>query len=157
MLRWKNSLLILLVTAISVAQTSDFLDPSIRRVGEHLACLCGGCKNSVGSCPMLGCHYATPKREQIRKMLAEGKADQQIVDTFVKEQGIQTLVTPPAEGFNLLAWLMPFIMIGLGLAAIAMFIRRFSAKRATAGAPDIDHEALERYHDQIEKETSKLE
>lgn len=133
------------------------LDPNVRRVGEKLACLCGGCKNSVGSCPMLGCHYATPKREQIRKALLEGKTDQQIVDAAVKEEGLQALVTPPAEGFNLLAWVMPFVMIGLGLLAIGFFIKHMNAKRVAAGAPELHSEELDRYHDQIEKETSKLE
>ena len=148
----------LLFVAISLAQTSDMLDPNIRRVGEKLACLCGGCKNSVCSCPMLGCHYATPRREQIRTALAAGQKDQDIVDAVVKEQGIQALVTPPAEGFNILAWLMPFIAIGVGLLLIALFIKHMSAKRAAAaGAPDVPAEVLDRYHDQIEKETSKLD
>jgi cytochrome c-type biogenesis protein CcmH/NrfF len=155
--RWRSSFLVLLVTAISLAQTSDLLDPNVRRVGEKLACLCGGCKNSVGSCPMLGCHYATPKREQIQKALAEGRNDQQIVDAAVKEQGLQALVTPPAEGFNILAWVMPFAMIGVGLLAIAFFIRHMNAKRVAADAPGLPNEALDRYHDQIEKETAKLE
>src|SRR5579872_6178194 len=157
MSRWKSSLLILIVTAVALAQTSDFLDPNIKRGGERLACLCGGCKNSVGSCPMLGCHYATPAREKIRKMQAAGFTDQQIADAFVKEQGIQALVTPPAEGFNILAWVMPFVAIGLGLLAITYFIRRMSAKRAAAEAPDLPRELLDKYHDQIEKETSRLE
>ena len=157
MSRWRSSFLAVLVTAISLAQTSDLLDPNVRRVGEKLACLCGGCKNSVGSCPMLGCHYATPKREQIAKMQAEGKSDQQIIDAAVKQEGLQALSTPPAEGFNVLAWLMPFVMIGLGLLAIALFVKRMSAKRAAAETLEIDTQALDRYHDQIEKETSKLE
>ena len=140
-----------------MAQTSDLLDPNVRRVGERLACLCGGCKNSVGSCPMLGCHYATPKREQIAKMLGGGKDEQQIVNAAVKQEGLQALVTPPAEGFNVMAWWMPFIMIGLGLVAIGFFIKRMSAKRAAAGTPELDNEVLDRYHDQIEKETSRLE
>src|SRR5208337_1570421 len=118
MSRWRSSFLVLLVTGISLAQTSDLLDPSVRRVGEKLACLCGGCKNSVGSCPMLGCHYATPKREQIAKMLAEGRSDQQIVDAQMRQEGLQALVTPPIEGFNSLMWVMPFVMIGVGLLAI---------------------------------------
>ena len=156
--RWRSSFLVLLVTAISLAQTSDLLDPNVRRVGEKLACLCGGCKNSVGTCPMLGCHYATPKRAQIRKALEEGKSDDQIVAAAVKEQGLQALVTPPAEGFNILAWLMPVVMIGLGLLAIALFLRHMNAKRAAAAnAPEVPAEVLDRYHEQIEKETSKLE
>lgn len=157
MSRWRSSFLVLLVTGISLAQTSDLLDTNVRRVGEKLACLCGGCKNSVGSCPMLGCHYATPKREQIAKMLSEGRSDQQIVDAQMRQEGLQALVTPPAEGFNSLMWVMPFVMIGVGLLAIWFFIKHMQAKRVVAGAPQLHDEVLERYHDQIEKETSKLE
>ena len=157
MSRWRSSFLVLLVTAVSLAQTSDLLDPSVRRVGEKLACLCGGCKNSVGSCPMLGCHYATPKREQIAKMLAEGRSDQQIVDAQMRQEGLQALVTPPIEGFNSLMWVMPFVMIGIGLLAIWFFIKHMQAKRVAAGVPELHDAVLERYHDQIEKETSKLE
>ena len=157
MSRWRSSFLVLLVTGISLAQTSDLLEPNVRRVGEKLACLCGGCKNSVGSCPMLGCHYATPKREQIAKMLAEGRSDQQIVDAQMRQEGLQALVTPPIEGFNSLMWVMPFVMIGVGLLAIWFFIKHMQAKRVAAGAPELHDAVLERYHDQIEKETSKLE
>ncbi|MGA2601917.1 MAG: cytochrome c-type biogenesis protein CcmH [Bryobacteraceae bacterium] len=157
MSRWRSSFLVLLVTGISLAQTSDLLEPNVRRVGEKLACLCGGCKNSVGSCPMLGCHYATPKREQIAKMLAEGRSDQQIVDAQMRQEGLQALVTPPIEGFNSLMWVMPFVMIGVGLLAIWFFIKHMQAKRVAAGGPELHDEVLERYHDQIEKETSKLE
>jgi cytochrome c-type biogenesis protein CcmH len=146
-----------LVTAVSLAQTSDMLDPNVRRVGERLACLCGGCKNSVGSCPMLGCHYATPKREQIAKMLAEGRKDDQIVEAAVKQEGLQALVTPPVEGFNSIMWVMPFLMIGFGLVAIWFFVKHMRGKRAAAGAPELHDEVLDRYHDQIEKETSRLE
>lgn len=106
---------------------------------------------------MLGCHYATPKRDLIKEALAKGQSDQQIVDAVVREQGIQALVTPPAEGFNVLAWVMPFLMIALGLAAVAFFIRHMNSKRAAAGAPEMADEVLSRYHEQIEKETSKLD
>lgn len=147
----------MVVTVMGLAQTSNMLDPNVRRVGEKLACLCGGCKNSVGSCPMLRCESATPKRAEIKSMLDQGKTDQEIVDRVVREEGIRALVTPPAVGFNRMMWLMPFFMIAAGLMAIWFFVQHMRSKRLAAEAPQLEDEVLQRYHEQIEKETSKLE
>ena len=59
---------------------------------------------------MLECHYSLPAREKIGGMQKTGMRDQQIVDTFVKERGIVALAAPPMQGFNLLGWIMPFIV-----------------------------------------------
>ena len=146
-----------MIAVASLAQTaSQLVTPEIRRVGDKLACLCGSCKNTVASCPLLGCHYAEPSRQKIAKFQNMGMSDQGIIDTFVKETGLSALAVPPAEGFNMLAWIMPFLMIGVGLAAIWLFIRRIRPKRA-ATAPQLDNEALSKYHEQIEKDLAKLD
>jgi cytochrome c-type biogenesis protein CcmH len=154
---WKNSLLILVAALLSFAQSDPsvaVLTPAVKRVGARLACLCGSCKNSVADCAMLHCHYSGPAREKIAQMLAQGMSDDRIVDSFVKEQGLRALVVPPAEGFNVMAWVMPFVVIALGLWAIWLFIRRF---RKPSTVPELDPAVLERYRDRIEKDLSKLE
>ena len=62
---------------------------------------------------------------------------------------------PPTQGFALFAWTAPYLALLAGLVAIWAFVRRFSAKRAPA--PEIDPKILERYHDRIEDEISKLD
>ncbi len=155
--RLLSKLSLILAAALCLAQSSsDVTNPNVRRVGERLACLCGSCKNTVATCVMLGCHYSSPAKEKIAKMAAEGKSDQEIVDSFVKAEGLKALAMPPAEGFSLLSWTMPFIAIGLGLLAILAFVKQ---KRQTvpAAAPQIDKATLDRYHDQIEKDLAKLD
>lgn len=148
--------LLLLVAGLCLAQSSsDMLTPAIRRVGDRLACLCGSCKNTVATCQMLGCHYSAPARERIAKLQAQGMADDAIVDDFVKKEGKRALAAPPAEGFHLLSWAMPFISIGLGLWVIYLFIKRYQ-RPATAAAP-IDRAALDRYKDEIDSDLAKLE
>jgi cytochrome c-type biogenesis protein CcmH len=145
----------LLLAALCLGQvSSELVTPEIRRVGNRLACLCGSCKNSVGDCAMLACHYSKPARERIKAMQIDGKSDDAIIDEFVKSDGIKALVVPPAEGFNVLAWAMPFVMIGLGLASIWWFLRRYS-KPSTA--PAVDPRVLDRYRDTIEKNVSNLD
>lgn len=156
MRRWKSSLLILLLSAVCLPQgATEVLSPEVRRVGEKLACKCG-CNNTVSSCAMLHCHYSDPAREKIQALQKEGKSDDQIVSTFVQQEGLSALASPPAEGFNLLAWVMPWIAVGLGLLAVAWFVKRYHPKRA-ATAPQIDDEMLARYRDRIDKDMAKLE
>ena len=149
--------LLLLVTGyLCIAQvSSDFLPPEVRRVGRRLACLCGACKNSVGDCPMIGCHYSAPARTRIAEMQKSGMNDDAIVAVFVKEQGLKALVVPPAEGFNLLAWWMPVAAIALGLIAIYAWITRM--KKPAAGAPELDPAVLDKYRDSIDRDLAKLE
>ena len=148
----KNSLL-LLVALVAMAQDS-LIPPAVRRVGEKLACLCGACKNTVGTCDMMGCHYTAPKREQIAGLLAKGMSDDSIIDTIVKEVGLKALSEPPSSGFNAMALLMPFVMIAIGLSAIYWFIQNNrKPKPLEAIAPEI----LERYHQMAEKEIEKLD
>jgi cytochrome c-type biogenesis protein CcmH len=151
----RTLILVLAALGLALAQTpSQLLTPEMKRVGDKLACLCGSCKNTVANCAMLECHYSLPARQKIVKMLAAGVSDQQIIDSFVKEQGLKALAVPPAEGFNLLAWVMPFAAIAGGLALIGVFIRRY---RKPAAVPEIDPKLVERYHERMERDLAQLE
>ena len=89
-------------------------------------------------------------------MQKAGMSDQSIIDTFVKEMGIVALAVPPARGFNLLGWVMPFVAIGLGLVAIVIYWKRFHRPVAAATAtaePVID----EKYRQRIEAEMADLD
>lgn len=159
MAAWKRIVLLAALAGLLIGQDGAALvTPAVRRVGMRLACLCGTCRNSVGDCAMLECGYCKPARLKIAQMQAAGKTDDEIVASFVKGQGVQALIAPPASGFNLLAWVMPFVAIALGLVAIAWFLKRFGVRRAAAeGGPELDPETLRRYQEQIEKDMAKLE
>ena len=107
---------------------------------------------------MLECHYTKPMREKIAAMQKLGMNDDEIVKATVKQNGLQALAAPPEEGFHLLAWLMPWFVVSLGLVAIWLFIRRLNRKKAAfEAAPELDPEVLNRYRDNIEKDLAKLD
>ena len=107
---------------------------------------------------MLQCSHADPARQKIAALQKEGKSDDSIIKTFIAESGLSALAVPPAEGFNLLAWWMPYIMLGVGLIALLWFMKRYNPKHAPASSmPEVDPELLARYRDRIDKEVSKLE
>jgi len=159
MSKWKTSLLVVALGAITLAQEpvgvseSGIMSAPVRRVGMRLACLCGSCKNTVGDCAMLQCEYCSPTRRRIAEMQATGKSDDSIVAAMVAERGRGALSAPPTRGFALTAWLMPFVAILLGLAAIWAFLRRLAAQRALA--PAVDPAILDRYQERIEKDSAE--
>jgi cytochrome c-type biogenesis protein CcmH len=135
--------------------------PDIRRVGDHLACKCGSCNNTVATCQMLECHYSSPARQKIASELKQGKSDQEIIQGFVKEAGVAALAAPPAAGFNLLGYIMPFVAIMLGLAAILVYWQRFHKREVPASGNDTAAPATpvidEKYRRQIEAEMSEMD
>jgi cytochrome c-type biogenesis protein CcmH/NrfF len=155
MRKLKSSVLLLLVSAVCLPQSgTNLVTPDIRRVGDRLACKCGACNNTIATCSMLQCHYSHPAREKIGEMQKAGIGDQQIVDAFVKEQGLAALASPPMQGFYLLGWIMPFIALGLGLGAVTLWIKRF---RKPAPLPVLDVPADDRYSKRIEQELADLD
>jgi cytochrome c-type biogenesis protein CcmH len=155
-LRWKSSLLALALTAVTLGQTGTPLqNPQVRRLGEQLACLCG-CGSSVTSCNMLQCHFSEPARDKLLAMVTAGNSDSDIMASFVKENGTRVLLKPPAEGFNLVGWVMPFVALAIGLAVVWWWMQR-SQRPMPAGAPGLDLETMSRYQERIEKDLAKLD
>ena len=95
-------------------------------VAEELACLCGSCPNRpLDECR---CGYAGEQRERIAKELEGGKTKDQVIAGFVGEFGVRIFVTPPKEGFNLMAWFMPFFGIVIGGYAVRSVMKGWKRK-----------------------------
>lgn len=158
MQKFRNSLLLLVLAAVCLPQTAtQLVTPEIRRVGDKLACKCGVCNNTVATCQMLECHYSLPARQKIATLQQQGQSDESIIDTFVKESGISALASPPAEGFNILGYLMPILGVVAGFGAILLYLKKSKQKRIPATVSPLDNEMLARYKERIDKDMAKLE
>lgn len=114
-------------------------------------CICG-CNQLLGGCNHLGCPSSQPMLRELTALVDQGKSDGAIVTHFVDKYGLAVLSAPPASGFNLTAWAMPFVALAVGAIAVVTFVRRFRAKWATAPAADID---LAKYQRKVEEELEK--
>ena len=126
----------------------------VRRVGARLQCQCG-CKDSVATCSMLECSFSKPAKEKIAKMQAVGMADDQIVQSFIRDNGAGIYLAPPSA----FGWIIPYASIGVGLLVIWAFLKKYRKPKplAEVGPIELDDPALEKYRDQIEKDLAKLE
>jgi cytochrome c-type biogenesis protein CcmH len=157
MQRLRISLLVLALAAICLAQGGNpLLNERVRRLGERLECQCG-CGASVTSCNMLQCHFSDPARRKLLAMVNAGESDDAILASFVKQFGPRILMSPPATGFNLIGWVMPFVGIAIGLAFVWWVIKRFRRPLAVAGGSGLDAATLARYEERIERDLEKLE
>ena len=110
-------------------------DPvSFQDLEESLTCQCG-CGLTVHSCNHLQCPSAIPLREEIRAQMNEGKDKAAILAYFSNKYGEKILSAPTAVGFNLVAWVTPFVVVGLGGVFLGIAVKRWSARSRSAEAP----------------------
>jgi cytochrome c-type biogenesis protein CcmH len=140
-----------ILAAVYAQDPTSYLTPDVLRVGSRLACRCGGCRNTVGDCPMLHCGSSDPTRRRIFEMQKQGMSDDAIVDTFVKEEGIVALATPPSHGLGpIITWLGPGIALLLGFGVYSWYVRRNRQQPATL--MPVDQAVLDRFKAQIDRE-----
>lgn len=78
-------------------------------------------------------------RGEVRTLLAEGASERQILDHFVAKYGERILATPKAQGFNLLAYVMPVVGLLVGSLLVFVVLRRAlpaGLAQPGRGAPD---------------------
>lgn len=110
-----------------------------RETSEALVCQCG-CNMILYVCNHQNCPSATPFREEIERQIREGKGKDAIVASFVEKNGPVVLSAPPARGFDLAAWVMPFVALLLGGVFLLSFLgarrrTRAAARAAAASTP----------------------
>ncbi len=107
-------------------------------------------------------HYseaASRIRKQIREMLSAGKSEEEILDYYVAEYGERILASPRARGFNILAYVLPWVGLAAGIAALGLALRRWLSRGtanetdalSTESAPDAE------YDERIERELRRLD
>ncbi len=103
----------------------------LKEVTQELVCLCGTCNHeSLTSCI---CGFAEEQRQDIGQALDAGQSKEQIIARLIDEYGSMVLAAPPAEGFNLVAWLTPFALLIFGVVVLRAVL--VSWRRSQKSAP----------------------
>ncbi len=97
----------------------------------NMACLCG-CGTTLKTCPHEDCSFGIPAKREIRQMVDGGTGRTQIVDRMVKTRGEAILAAPTFSGFNVMAWVTPFVAIIIVGSLVAMILKRWAGNRPSA-------------------------
>jgi cytochrome c-type biogenesis protein CcmH len=100
------------------------------RAATTLLCDCGCNPQSVKEC---ACGRADEMRMALAKDASSGKSADQIIAAYVSKYGQKILVSPPATGFNLIAWAGPAFGLLAATVMITIMIRRW--RRTSAASP----------------------
>jgi len=103
------------------------------RAATSLLCDCGCHPQSVKDC---ACSRADEMREALALDARSGKSGDAIIASYVSKYGQKILVSPPAAGFNLIAWSGPAIGL-LGAAVMIAFMIRRWRKTSAALASEL--------------------
>ena len=117
--------IVLLGPVVSGSSASSGPVPTQKSIEGSLTCQCGGCNRTVASCDHYGCGSREEIRGLIQKEIAAGKDETAILQDMTLRYGVQVLATPPAQGFNLSAWILPILGLTVGLAAVMLIVRRW--------------------------------
>ena len=93
----------------------------VLRVTDNIVCTCGCPTTVVSAC---SCGRAGEMNREVRAKLEAGESDEEIYDFYIAQFGAQVLAAPRAEGFNLLGWILPFVVLGLGAGVVVAAYRR---------------------------------
>ncbi len=85
---------------------------------------------------------AQQMRGLVKDQLAEGKSPDEVKAYFVSKYGEWILLSPKPRGFNLLAYLLPVLLVVGGGAFIWVLVRKWSAPPVTESNPSSTDSAL---------------
>lgn len=145
-------LVLAVLTAVAQAPSALASTPESKAVEANLICQCG-CTMVVNVCD---CGTADQIRADIQKKLDQGMTRDQILASYVKTYGEKVLAAPTKKGFNLTAWVTPFVAVLLGAGVILLAIRRwvgtFRGEETVEVNGTTDNEELRKYSDRLQSE-----
>jgi cytochrome c-type biogenesis protein CcmH len=112
----------ILIAALSISYAT--LRPTVGQVSEGLTCQCG-CGLTVANCNHPTCRFSVPMRTEIQRMIDRGMSQDAIIGFYRHKYGEKILSAPTTDGFNLLAWVMPFAAIVFGGGLIGLVFTRW--------------------------------
>ncbi len=140
----------LLLPVAVLAQEPKDISRGYKEACDRLVCQCG-CNEQLTVCAMQNCSSATPMRAEIRERLSNGESVEKIVASFVDRVGKKVLSAPTMQGFDVTAWIMPFMILCLGLVVVGwIVVKMVHPTAAVETTPDT-------YDPRVDKELREFE
>lgn len=108
-------------------------------ISEEMRCLVCQNESLAGSRSDL----ANDLRREIRILIKEGKSDDQIRSFMVERYGDFVLYRPPVKPVTWLLWIGPFVILGLGIVGLLMYLRRRNSSVPTIALTDADNQKID--------------
>jgi len=101
---------VLLLLMLSLPLTGAGVD-RFNALGHRMMCSCG-CGQVLLECNHVGCPRSDGMRNELAAGIDRGDSDDLVLQSFVQKYGATILAAPTTSGFNRIAWVMPFLVLG---------------------------------------------
>lgn len=162
---------LLVVCAMTLLLGAGDPDARFKDLGHHMMCTCG-CGQVLLECNHVGCQSSDRMRVELATALgmtngdgaigvdpqggAGNATDDAIYKWFAQKYGQTVIAAPATTGFSRVAWIMPFLLLFLGIAGLVALVRAWKNRPAPALAGGIAMPTgpeLDRFREQARKET----
>ena len=143
----------LALVAILIAFTVGATDSSARfdKDSHEMMCVCS-CNQLLGECNHVGCPDSDGMRVQLASAIARGDSDDTIFHQFQEQYGPVVLASPRFTRFNQVAWIVPPLMLILGIGCVLVLVRNWKLRTVPMPASPNTHE-FNAARDRIRRET----
>nr|WP_263325762.1 cytochrome c-type biogenesis protein CcmH [Neobacillus sp. Marseille-Q6967] len=129
------------------AKEFDYKSKEFEAVASQFMCTCG-CGQDHFECDPKTCNLTIGFKEDIVEMMNKGWDKDKIREYYINIYGEEILTAPEKSGFSLVAWTLPFTVLGIAAIALYFIIRKWVKKKGE------DHLILEneKVQDEVEGE-----
>jgi cytochrome c-type biogenesis protein CcmH len=96
-------------------------------------------------------------KQTVRRLLADGQTQQQILDRYVAEYGDRILAEPPARGFSAALYVAPWVFLAGSIGLVVVIVRRLRAPGTTAPPDVLPAAANDDESDRIDEDLRNLD
>lgn len=123
--------LLLALTLMTAAQGDDVSDNAVNQVAQKM--YCPVCENiPLDECQTLAC---IEWKEEIRRQLAEGQSEREVIESFVRRFGDQVVGIPQDPVLRALTVIVPILSALLAIAIGIFTFARFGRHRRLSMPP----------------------
>lgn len=157
----RTSQLLLLVAGIGLLMGSDGQAVRFEKLGSKIMCTCS-CGQMLLKCNHVGCPNSAKMISQLHDQLGDGrtgggateaagiaatrkpdggstvaaKSDEDVLNFFRTEWGVTAVVEPSQHGFELLAWILPFVGLIAGTILLIIVVTKWKRRPEQVPAAD---------------------
>ena len=130
-------------------------EATVSGISDQLVCQCG-CTMVLSNCSHIECGSREAMTTLIGQKLTQGQLEQQIIQFFVAAYGEQVLSAPPKRGFNLTAWVTPFVVILVGGVVVYIALNKWARRGRYSPVSTVAEAGDEDYKRQLDKELEEF-
>ncbi len=150
--RWLQMTMVALFTIIFLGAGDD-MEARFNTLGhKKLICVCG-CNQILLECNHVGCTYSDGMRNELAAAIRRGDSNDLVLQAFVQKYGSIVLAAPTTTGFNLAAWITPYVLLVAGFVFAGMIVR--SWKNRPLSQPELTSSSarLDEFREKARRET----